>query len=130
MDIVRQGEILGDAFDRVILYEDQCNRGRPDGETIALLASGVRSGSRVKDLTETRGELHAIGMALKDLNPGDLMVIQPDQVEETLAFVERHLASIPATGDDDLPTMDTSDELESAVAAALSSEAGRVILQG
>ncbi len=130
VDIVRQGEILGNAFDRVILFEDQCNRGRPDGETIALLSGGVRSGKRVKDLTETRGELHAIGMALKDLNPGDLLVIQPDQVEETLAFVERHLATIPASPDDDLPAVDTSDELESAVAAALSSEAGRVILHG
>jgi len=34
-DIRQQTEILGDAFDEVILYEDQCQRGRRDGEVVA-----------------------------------------------------------------------------------------------
>ncbi|MEK6799558.1 MAG: enoyl-CoA hydratase/isomerase family protein, partial [Planctomycetota bacterium] len=33
-DIRRQSEILGDAFDEVILYQDQCQRGRADGEVL------------------------------------------------------------------------------------------------
>jgi hypothetical protein len=40
-DIRQQTEILGDAFDEVILYEDQCQRGRRDGEVIALLRQGL-----------------------------------------------------------------------------------------
>lgn len=36
-DMVRQGEILGAAFNRVILYEDHYLRGRPAGEIMELL---------------------------------------------------------------------------------------------
>ena len=32
-DIRQQTEILGDAFDQVVLYQDQCQRGRADGDT-------------------------------------------------------------------------------------------------
>ncbi|MHA0110849.1 glutamate ligase domain-containing protein, partial [Klebsiella pneumoniae] len=35
VDITRQTELLGDAFDEVVLYQDQCQRGREDGEVIA-----------------------------------------------------------------------------------------------
>jgi cyanophycin synthetase len=43
-DIRQQTEILGDAFDEVILYEDQCQRGRQDGEVVALLRQGLANG--------------------------------------------------------------------------------------
>jgi cyanophycin synthetase len=36
-DIRRQTEILGDAFDGAILYQDACQRGRADGEVLGLL---------------------------------------------------------------------------------------------
>ena len=36
-DIRMQTEILGEAFDDVLLYQDQCQRGRADGEVVALL---------------------------------------------------------------------------------------------
>jgi len=90
-DILRQGEILGNGFDRVILYEDQCAYGRPDGETIALLRQGLAAGSRVSEVHATRGEFTAIETALNQLRPDDLAVIGPESVEEALAFVERRL---------------------------------------
>ncbi len=90
-DILRQGEILGNGFDRVILYEDQCVYGRPDGETIALLRQGLAAGSRVSEVHATRGEFTAIETALNQLRPDDLAVIGPESVEEALAFVERRL---------------------------------------
>ncbi|MBV8265570.1 MAG: cyanophycin synthetase, partial [Planctomycetaceae bacterium] len=90
-DILRQGEILGNGFDRVILYEDQCAYGRPDGETIALLRQGLAAGSRVSQVHATRGEFTAIETALNQLRPDDLAVIGPESVEEALAFVERRL---------------------------------------
>ncbi len=40
-DIREQTEILGDAFDTVVLYQDQCQRGRADGEVLALLRDGL-----------------------------------------------------------------------------------------
>ena len=39
-DIRMQTEILGEAFDDVLLYQDQCQRGRADGEVVALLRQG------------------------------------------------------------------------------------------
>jgi cyanophycin synthetase len=47
-DIRQQTEILGDAFDEVILYQDACQRGRADGEVIALLREGLVNASRTK----------------------------------------------------------------------------------
>src|SRR5512143_1658571 len=41
VDIIRQTEILGDVFDEIILYQDQCQRGRKDGEVLALLRQGL-----------------------------------------------------------------------------------------
>ena len=36
-DIRQQTRILGTAFDEVVLYEDACQRGRVEGEVVALL---------------------------------------------------------------------------------------------
>jgi cyanophycin synthetase len=98
-DIIRQGILVGDAFDRVYLYEDRCNRGRADGEVVALLRRGVDQGSRVHEVFESRGEFTTIETALRDLRPGDLLVIQADTVEEVIAFVRRTLAIEPPAQD-------------------------------
>ncbi|EFK96003.1 Cyanophycin synthetase, partial [sediment metagenome] len=45
-DLQEQTAILGDAFDEVILYQDQCQRGRADGEVLALLRSGLAHARR------------------------------------------------------------------------------------
>jgi cyanophycin synthetase len=94
-DIVRQGEIIGDHFDFAVLFEDACNRGRPDGAVIALLRQGIANGQRLSGSLETRGELVAIETALSRLRAGDLLYIQPDQVELTLGFVQNYLATHP-----------------------------------
>ncbi len=92
IDIERQAELLGDAFDSIVLYEDLCNRGRKDGECLAIMRRGVDKGSRVSLVRETRGELRAIELALRALEPGDLVVVQADQIEVALAFIERAIA--------------------------------------
>ena len=51
-DMVRQGELLGDAFDRVILYEDHYLRGRAEGEIMGLFRQGLADGERVTDVQE------------------------------------------------------------------------------
>ena len=33
-------ELFGGVFDEVILYQDQCQRGRADGEVLGLLREG------------------------------------------------------------------------------------------
>ncbi len=96
IDIIRQAEVIGDGFDLMVLYEDQCTRGREDGEVIRLMREGLAKGRRMKDVIETRGEMLAIEMTLKQMQPGDLVLIQADQVEPAIQFVEAHLAGLPA----------------------------------
>ena len=91
-DLSRQTEILGDVFDDVILYEDQCQRGRADGEVLALLRQGLANAQRAKHVEEIRGEFIAIDRALERLNPGDLCLILVDQVEEALAHIAERVA--------------------------------------
>ena len=88
-DLRRQTEILGDAFDRVVLYEDQCGRGRADGEVMALLKQGLASACRTRDVSEIWGEFPAIDAGLNGLEPGDLCLILIDQVDEALSYIGR-----------------------------------------
>ncbi|TXH57751.1 MAG: cyanophycin synthetase, partial [Burkholderiaceae bacterium] len=90
-DIRQQTAILGSAFDEVLLYEDQCQRGRADGEVIALLREGLAGATRTKVVDEIRGEFLAIDMALERLRPGDLCLILIDQVEEALAHIQQRI---------------------------------------
>jgi cyanophycin synthetase len=86
-DIRQQTEILGDAFDEVILYEDQCQRGRRDGEVVALLRQGLANARRTTQTSEIKGEFLAIDTAMDRLKAGDLCLILVDQVEQALAHI-------------------------------------------
>ena len=91
-DIRQQTQILGDAFDDVILYQDQCQRGREDGEVLALLQQGLVNAQRAKAIEEIRGEFLAIDTALSRLEAGDLCLILVDQVDEALAHIAKRVA--------------------------------------
>ncbi|WP_395011846.1 cyanophycin synthetase [Undibacterium sp.] len=91
-DIRQQTEILGNAFDQVILYQDQCQRGRADGEVLALLRSGLANAKRTTDIQEINGEFIAIDTALSTLGEGDLCLILIDQVENALAHIAKRIA--------------------------------------
>ena len=91
-DIRMQTEILGAAFDDVLLYQDQCQRGREDGEELALLQQGLVGASRTTHIEEIHGEFLAIDTALARLNPGDLCLILVDQVEEALGHIAARIA--------------------------------------
>ncbi|MDB5839217.1 MAG: cphA [Herminiimonas sp.] len=90
-DIRQQTQILGDAFDRVMLYQDQCQRGREDGEVLALLRSGLSEAKRTSAVDEIRGEFLAIDTAMQSLSEGDLCLILVDQVDEALAHIARRI---------------------------------------
>jgi len=91
-DIRRQTEILGDAFDTVLLYQDQCQRGRADGEVLALLQQGLKGARRTRAVDEITGEFLAIDTALSRLSSGDLCLILIDQVDEALAHIAKRVA--------------------------------------
>ncbi|RFP18275.1 MULTISPECIES: cyanophycin synthetase [unclassified Duganella] len=91
-DITQQTQILGRAFDDVILYEDACQRGRVDGEVVGLLRSGLNGAPRTTHIQEIYGEFLAIDTALGRLKEGDLCLILVDQVEDALAHIAKRIA--------------------------------------
>jgi cyanophycin synthetase len=91
-DIRQQTEILGKAFDDVVLYQDACQRGREDGEVVRLLREGLNGASRTTHIDEINGEFIAIDTALDRLQPGDLCLVLVDQVEESLAHIANRVA--------------------------------------
>lgn len=86
-DIRQQTRLLGEAFDNVVLYQDQCQRGREDGEVLALLREGLVGATRTKNIEEIRGEFLAIETALNQLQENDLCLVLIDQVEESLEYL-------------------------------------------
>ncbi len=92
-DIREQTRILGGAFDDVLLYQDAAQRGRADGEVIALLREGLAGAVRTRHIDEVHGEFAAIDRALERLQPGDLCLILIDQVEEALQYLARRIAA-------------------------------------
>jgi cyanophycin synthetase len=96
-DIVRQGELLGAAFDRVLLYEDHYLRGRQEGEIISLLRQGLCGAARASDVAQFRGSLNAVQAALESIGPGRLLLVQADEVDETVAWVRQFLGRLASS---------------------------------
>jgi len=92
-DLREQTVILGAAFDDVILYQDAAQRGRADGEVIALLRQGLQGATRTARVDEIRGEFAAIDAALERLQPGDLCLVLIDQVELALGHLARRVGA-------------------------------------
>jgi UDP-N-acetylmuramyl tripeptide synthase len=93
-DMIRQAELLGDAFDRVILFEEaNCIRGRAWGEINAIFRKGLDGRRRVKQIEEVQGAIAAFEHALATARPGELVLIQVDLVDETMELMHRYLES-------------------------------------
>jgi cyanophycin synthetase len=90
-DIVDQGRQLGAAFDRVFIYEDTYLRGRREGEITDLFRQGMASTDRVKDIRSIQGGMLAIEIALAACLPGELLVIQPDRIDDGVALLKKFL---------------------------------------
>jgi cyanophycin synthetase len=96
IDLRRQGQILGDAFDRVILYEDpRYLRGLREGQMTAVFREGLGAGKRVQEVQEVRSWRKAAEQALAALRPGELLVIQPDIIDETVELIRQYLNGRP-----------------------------------
>jgi cyanophycin synthetase len=95
-DMVRQGELIGAAFDRVILYEDHYIRGRAEGEIMGLIRAGLNGGARVREICEIKGAIPAVQAALQSVRPGELLLVQADEIDETVDFIKAFLAATPA----------------------------------
>jgi cyanophycin synthetase len=91
-DLREMGALIGHGFDRVILYQDWGHSGRSDGELNALLRQGM-AGKRVAEVVEVATEKEAVERALRALQPGELMVLGIDSIEEVLGLVKNRLGA-------------------------------------
>jgi cyanophycin synthetase len=86
-DILRQSQLIADFFHEIYIYEDQCTRGRADGEIMRIMREGFALGRGAPIVLQESGEFAAIDAAIASLKPGDLLLCQVDQVEEALDHV-------------------------------------------
>jgi cyanophycin synthetase len=103
-DLVRQGEVIGEHFDRVILYEGDYLRGRPAGQIMELIAQGSAGGPRAREVLRVSGALPATELALSTTSPDELLVIQADVVDDTMNYLREHHASALAPTAVESPT--------------------------
>lgn len=116
-DMIRQGELLGDNFDHVILYEDHYMRGRAAGEIMSVFRKGLAAGARVSEVTEIFGAIKAVDLALNKLQPGDLLLLQADVIDETVDFMRQYL-QVHAQPSGELSVIDALQGLQEAVVYA------------
>lgn len=88
-DIIEQGRMLAAEFDEAWLYEGDYVRGRESGEIMKLLAQGLNGSSRTKRVESILGHLKAVDLALASAKSGDLVMIQADTAEETVAHLKQ-----------------------------------------
>ncbi len=92
-DLIDMGEMMGRAFERVVLYADAGHSGRDDGELNRHLKRGLDLGDRVQNVIESPSERQAIGDAIAALQPGDLLVLGVEAIEESLQFIREKIAN-------------------------------------
>jgi len=88
VDIKRQGEILGDAFDRVFLCEIDEAATRPAGEIMQLLKSGIGSAARAKEVVEINDWSQAVDAAWSRLGKGEVLVVQSTSIPKTVRKIQ------------------------------------------
>jgi cyanophycin synthetase len=123
VDMIRQGELLGNAFDRVILYEDHYLRGREPGAIMGLFEQGLKQGGRVRQIEQAVGALKAVETALQSAQPGELWLVQADTIDETVDYIRRYLAAVKdgrpldLSKSDEVPTLPTPQRVVSPLLA-------------
>ena len=95
-EIISQGRLLGDAFDRVILCEIEHSLERREGEVTRLLRSGVEEGERTRNISEVLDWSQAIDVAWRELHAGELLMIQSSTVSKTVKKLQTLLGLEPA----------------------------------
>ena len=122
-DIVELGKIAATHFDTIIVREDANNRGRPRGETAALVERGVREamagGARCTSVETVLDEMEATRYALDMGHEGDVVVVCVDHANDVWKELQRrqHGGAAPSEPGPAVDTLDDEmDELDDVVA--------------
>jgi cyanophycin synthetase len=92
-DIVELGRIAAAYFDTIVVREDANNRGRPVGDTAALIERGVREemahGARCTNVETMLDEMDATRHALDMGHEGDVIVVCVDHANAVWKELQR-----------------------------------------
>lgn len=93
-DIIKQGTLLAQSFDRVVLCEIESGPDRQPGEVTRLLKQGVDENLgvvRVKNIEEIRDWSSAVDAAWGGLKRGEMLVIQTCSILKTVRKLQNLL---------------------------------------
>ncbi|MEG6585211.1 cyanophycin synthetase [Dendrosporobacter sp. 1207_IL3150] len=83
------GRIAGKGFDYLYIKEDDDLRGRSPGETAELLRRGaVEAGFAEERISVIMPEAEAVGRALEDAEPGDLVIIFYERYDAVMNIIQ------------------------------------------
>jgi len=128
-DLLRQGELLGRTFDRVVIYEDAYRRGRSPGEITQLITTGIQrtepTGRRA--VVEPGGDwATAAALVLDAVQSGDLVLLQPDTIEQTMPWLkERYGDRLQGIGFDQVAGVQPPESLPVVIDPTVSNERPR-----
>lgn len=87
-DIEQQGNLLGQAFDRVYLCEIDGAVNRPRGEVMQVLRRGIGEAGRVREIVEIHDWGQAVDAAWGSLGRGEVLVVQSTSIPKTIRKVQ------------------------------------------
>ncbi|BAU14800.1 cyanophycin synthetase [Leptolyngbya sp. NIES-3755] len=94
-DFVLLGQLSAELFDRIIIKEDDDNRGRDRGNTAAFIEQGLKATKPDARYETILDETTAIQAALDSATPGSLVVILPESVTRAIKIIEeRHAVQV------------------------------------
>lgn len=95
-DFVTLGKLSAGMFDRIIVKEDDDNRGRPRGDAARLISQGIESVKPDARYEVILDETKAIHTALDGASLNGLVVILPESVKRAISLIEeRHPIQSP-----------------------------------
>lgn len=87
-DLIQLGSIAAKVFDRIIVKEDDDNRGRPRGGTADFIIKGIVQEKQDALYETILDEIQAINTGLDQVSAGGLVVIFPESVTRAIEVIQ------------------------------------------
>jgi len=87
-DIIEVGKVAAEMFDHIIIRIDKDTRGRSGEEIVQLLEQGIESSGRKVPYEVVPEMKAAVLKAVKDAEPGSYVVVNAEEIFETLQTVK------------------------------------------
>ncbi|HEV7923481.1 MAG TPA: cyanophycin synthetase [Thermoanaerobaculia bacterium] len=88
-DLRTSTRAIASTFDKVIIREDHDLRGREPGRVPAIIRAALReAGMREEQLVDRHDETEAVRLAVRDAEPGDLVVLFVDEAQPAIRMIE------------------------------------------